>query len=149
MKKGHPDGQPFTRYGPIPVSDDLSDDLKVHGLRTACVRLDIETHLLTFRKTRKTGTFDRGNMHEHILGAVVRGDEAEASRLVEKFYRACRHDPAFAIQRPGRAYARNDPSGKNNVPIRGKFKVYFAGMPHRKLHKNKVLAQYLAMKPAK
>src|SRR5690606_22610943 len=70
------------------VTADRSIGPQVNGLRTLAhaVGLDIERYLLAVQKCPQTGLLDGRNMHEYILGSVIRSDEAKAFGCVEEFY---------------------------------------------------------------
>src|SRR3546814_8772987 len=53
--------------------------------------LEVEAHALTFGKIADAGAFDGRNVHEDVLGAIIRLDEAEALCRVEPFNSADGH----------------------------------------------------------
>src|SRR5476649_617678 len=81
---------------------------------------EFELNGLTFVQCAKSGAFDRRDVHEHILPAFLRLDEAIALRRIEPLYGALRHarspkyssnrhslaQSATAEQGPARAAAR-------------------------------------------
>ena len=61
------------------------------GLAPHLVGLQFKRDLLAFGEAGKPGTLDRLDMNEHILTAVIRGDEAKALLTVEPLHSTCRH----------------------------------------------------------
>jgi predicted tellurium resistance membrane protein TerC len=79
----------------------LALDLEI-GRRDAAAAIDQgEAERLTLGQTGQPGLLDRGNVHEHILAAVIANDEAEAFLAIEEFDDAC----AFADNLGGHAAA--------------------------------------------
>jgi hypothetical protein len=70
----------------------MSDGLKIRCRQLAAFADDIVAHLLTLTQHAHSGTFDRGDVDEYILSAVVRLDEAESLLRIEKLYCANCHD---------------------------------------------------------
>src|SRR3954454_11067509 len=60
--------------------------LEISGRRFAALRHNFVADLLAFREAAHAGLFDRADMHEYILRAVVRLDESEALLGIEKLY---------------------------------------------------------------
>jgi len=59
------------------------------GCRNLAAAIDErEAQRLPFRQSGQTSLFDRGNVYEHILAAIVADDEAEALLAIEEFYDA-------------------------------------------------------------
>jgi hypothetical protein len=52
---------------------------------------DFVADLLTFVKIVHSGAFDRTDMHENVLAAVVRLNEAETFLAVKPLHSSCRH----------------------------------------------------------
>lgn len=57
------------------------------------VELDLERNLLAFGETRKTRPFDRTDMDEHVIAAVIGLDESEALLTIEPLDCTRRHFP--------------------------------------------------------
>ena len=64
-------------------------------LAGAAVFLGVVSDLLAFDETTHTSPLESGRMDEHVLAAVVRGDEAEALLVVVELNRALVHEHAF------------------------------------------------------
>lgn len=65
------------------------------------VRLDVKGNPLSFRKRLKSGTFDGGDMDEHIAPAVIGLDESISPLAIKKFdgtRHGHRHTPLAAIR---------------------------------------------------
>src|ERR687894_582875 len=62
--------------------------LQPHRLPAALAVADLERHLLALLHVVPAGALQHGGVEEHVLAAVVRGDEAEAAHLVEPLHRA-------------------------------------------------------------
>src|ERR687894_478108 len=62
--------------------------LQPHRLPAALAVADLERHLLALLHVVPAGALQHGGVQEHVLAAVVRGDEAEAAHLVEPLHRA-------------------------------------------------------------
>jgi hypothetical protein len=52
---------------------------------------DLEADLLTLGQRAHARLLDRGNVHEHILGAVIRLNKAEAFLSIEELHSSDRH----------------------------------------------------------
>src|SRR5688572_6754104 len=61
------------------------------GARLAALGDELVADFLRFVEGRQTSAFDGADMHEHILRAVIRLDEAEALLGIEPFNFAGRH----------------------------------------------------------
>ena len=66
----------------------LALDLEVGRRNTAATIDQGEAERLALGQTGEAGLFDCGDVHEHILAAIVTNDEAEALLAVEEFYDA-------------------------------------------------------------
>jgi hypothetical protein len=55
------------------------------------VGLDFERNLLAFGQTGKARPFDRADVYEHVIAAVIGLDESEALLAIEPLNCACRH----------------------------------------------------------
>src|SRR5438552_18030567 len=69
---------------------------ELRPLEVRCGKLAALAHyvvgeLLALDQARHSGTLDRGNMHEHIVAAVDRLDEAETLGRIEELYGTCGH----------------------------------------------------------
>ena len=90
-------------FGPRRADDfhRLAVDLEV-GRRNAAATVDErELERLAVGQIGQAGLFDRGNMNEHVLAAVIADDEAEALLRIEEFDDAL----AFADDLRGHAAA--------------------------------------------
>ena len=77
---------------PAAVPEDLVFDRQVFGRRLAITAgFEVERDLLAFTQGRKTGAFDGGDVHECILAAVRRFDEAVTLGRVEPFNSTSSH----------------------------------------------------------
>lgn len=66
----------------------VTDDLKILSGNFATAIDKVEFQLLPFGQPFQTGTFDCGNVHEHIFTASFLGNEAEAFLAIEELHRA-------------------------------------------------------------
>lgn len=62
------------------------DRADLGGLRTLLAVLDLELHLLALGQAAEALGRDGGVVAEHVLAAVLGGDEAEALRVVEPLH---------------------------------------------------------------
>jgi hypothetical protein len=60
-------------------------------LSGSAVFLGVENDLLTLVETLHAGTLESGGVHKHVLAAIVRLNEAEASLTIVEFYGARVH----------------------------------------------------------
>jgi hypothetical protein len=67
------------------------DDFEVRSSLLATLAHDFEANLLAFVQHADAGALEGADVNEHVLGTVVRLDEAEAFLGVEKFYGAGSH----------------------------------------------------------
>src|SRR6266446_527029 len=73
-------------------AEERSDDFQIDCGRLAVLSLfELVGDLLILVETSEAGAFHRRDVHEHVLGLVVRLDEAETLARVEPFYGADRH----------------------------------------------------------
>jgi hypothetical protein len=74
------------------LSSASTDSAQVVGRRFAGLSIgnDFELNLLAFVEAMHPGAFDRADMHEDVLPAIVRLNEAEAFLTVEPFHDALR-----------------------------------------------------------
>src|SRR5208283_1817552 len=93
--------------------------LKVSGrvLARLAVANQFELDLLAFVERLHARALDGGDVHEHILSAAVRLNEAEALGGVEPFYRSGRHDDFLSIVREFSPRTRRS---RQRVEIEGK-----------------------------
>src|ERR1700720_1609370 len=77
-------------YGP---SRCRSDGAQIfgRGLARFSISDNVVRDLLSLVEAMHTGAFDRADMHEHILAAVIRLDEAEAFLAIEPFHGSLCH----------------------------------------------------------
>src|SRR6266478_4877269 len=68
------------------------------GLARLSISNNVEGDLLSFVEPRHSGSFDRADVHEDILAAVIRLDEAEAFLAVEPLHDSLRHMLVFRIE---------------------------------------------------
>ena len=68
----------------------LAGDLQVYGLRTfaALIWLGFEGDAHAFIEGANARALDSGDVNENVFAALVRGNKAEAFRLIEKLDRA-------------------------------------------------------------
>jgi len=62
------------------------------------IKYHLEGDLLSFVEAMHPGAFDSTDVHEHILAAVIRLDEAEAFLAIKPFYRTLRHMTFFQVR---------------------------------------------------
>jgi hypothetical protein len=67
------------------------------GLARLSISNNVEGDLLSFVKAVHPGTLDRTDVHEDILAAIIRLDEAEAFLAVEPLHDSLRHMLVFQI----------------------------------------------------
>jgi hypothetical protein len=80
---------------------------------THLVGLELERDLLALSETGKTGSFDRADVHKHIISAVVRLNEAKTLLAVEPLDSTCRH---FSSPKRIRVTSRDlDPTGRMSL----------------------------------
>src|SRR6202000_3414182 len=65
--------------------------LQVRSLRATRVGNDVEGNLLTFVQAAHAGSFHGGSVHEHVLAAAFRRDEAKALGGIEEFHGSDSH----------------------------------------------------------
>ncbi len=77
-------------YGP---SRCRSDGAQIfgRGLARLSISDNVVRDLLSLVEAMHAGAFDRADMHEHILAAVIRLDEAKAFLAIEPFHGSLRH----------------------------------------------------------
>src|SRR5690606_2179293 len=78
----------------------LLDDADVLRLRALGAGAGGVFHLVALVQALEARALDRAEMHEEVLAAVVRGDEAEALVTVEPLDRTCCHDAPSSMRRP-------------------------------------------------
>jgi hypothetical protein len=105
------------RSSPPPLIQTL-DGLEIDGLGALGVRLHIERDLLAFGQSAHAGRFDGGGVHEHILVAAFRRDEAKALGGVEEFDGADSHF-GMPLQKiaPRRMPERRGLSGQGRLAV--------------------------------
>src|SRR5215510_16619207 len=64
-------------------------------LARAAVGLRVEGDLLTLGKPAQAGALQSGSMHEHVLPAIIRLDEAETLLTIVEFHSTIRHHVSF------------------------------------------------------
>src|SRR6476646_10309896 len=69
----------------------VSDWLQIAGSLLATLGDDFKADLLAFVQRAHSCTLDRGDVHEDVLRAIVRLNEAEAFLGIEKFHSSDRH----------------------------------------------------------
>jgi hypothetical protein len=69
----------------------MSGRLQIAGGLLTALRHDFEADLLALHQRAHTGALHRGDVHEHILRAIVRLNEAEAFLGIEKLHSSDRH----------------------------------------------------------
>ena len=75
----------------VPIGLSRLGRLDVRGGRTLRALLQRELYFLAFGQRLETTSLNGGMMHEHILAAIRRGDEAEALGVVEPLHCSCNH----------------------------------------------------------
>jgi hypothetical protein len=71
-----------------------SDGAQIFRRRLAppSIRHNLERDLLSLAETAHPGAFDRADVHENILAAVIRLNETEALLLIEPLHGSLRHE---------------------------------------------------------
>src|SRR5690606_32464496 len=72
--------------------------------------LEFEADLLAFVQRAQAGALDGRNVHEHVLAAVIRLDEAEAFLAVEPLHGAGLHELSLS----GHEFSRPERAAKSN-----------------------------------
>ena len=67
-------------------------------LARAAICDDFVADLLTFTQRSKSGALNGADVHEDILAAIVRLDEAKAFLAVEPLYGSLRHENFFQVR---------------------------------------------------
>src|ERR1044071_9213004 len=81
---------------------DRLDGLEVRRLGAARIRHDVERDLLAFAQGAHAGSFNGRGVHEHVLAAAFRRDEAKAFGGVEELDGSDSHKRVSCIDfRPG------------------------------------------------
>jgi hypothetical protein len=70
------------------------------GLACSAISDKLEKELLSLIEANHAGAFDRADMHEDVLAAVIRLDESEALLAVEPLYSSCSHIVSSLFPRP-------------------------------------------------
>jgi hypothetical protein len=83
QRKGRPAATPFT----VRVTDRTSG-LEIHGGFSAAFSLNFIADLLALIEALQAGTFDRTDMHEHVLAAAVGLNKAKPLCGVEPLNRS-------------------------------------------------------------
>jgi hypothetical protein len=78
------------RYGLRPCRSD-SAQILCRGLAALSIGDDFEFDLLSFVQPMHPGAFNRADMHEHVLAAIVRLNEAESFLAVEPLHGSSCH----------------------------------------------------------
>ena len=83
---------------PTPLCARLGE-LKIarRGLTGTPVRLNLEGDLLAFDEAAQTGSFERADMDEHVLPAVIRLNEAIALLTIIPFYDTHIHGEVLSL----------------------------------------------------
>jgi hypothetical protein len=68
------------------------------GLARPSIGYDLERDLLSLIEAMHSGAFDGADVHEHILAAVIRLNEAEAFLAIEPLYRSLRHMTFLSVR---------------------------------------------------
>src|SRR4051812_4860289 len=81
----------------------MLDRLKVPRRVLATLVHHIVGDALALIECAHARTFDRADVHEHILAAIARSDEAKALLGIEKLHGTCSHNTSFShvAERPG------------------------------------------------
>jgi hypothetical protein len=69
----------------------MLDRLQIAGGLLPALGYDFEADLLALHQGAHTGTLHRGDVHEHILRAIIWLNEAEAFLGIEKLHSSDRH----------------------------------------------------------
>jgi hypothetical protein len=64
----------------------------------SAIKYHLEGHLLSLVEAMHPGAFDSTDVHEHILAAVIRLDEAEAFLAIKPLYCTLRHMTFFQVR---------------------------------------------------
>src|SRR5215469_7866785 len=102
------------RSRPVPPSNCFQ--IGCRTLASPRIVLHVEADLLAFMQIADARALDGGDVHEHILRAVFRLDEAEALLSVEPFHSADRHSVVFHVA--SGAAGRNRAADRTSVKDR-------------------------------
>ncbi|CAA6603466.1 hypothetical protein MTBLM1_10486 [Rhodospirillaceae bacterium LM-1] len=85
--------RPVVSHRPFPFlqGDLLVESPQINSLGTLGVLAQFERNSLAFVQALKPRTFQSRDMHEHILAAVFRSNEAETLGRIEPLHGACSH----------------------------------------------------------
>src|SRR5690348_6924720 len=83
------------RSRPVPPSSRFQ--IGRRAFAAARVALDVEADLLALVQVADARALDGRDVHEHVLAAIIRLDEAEALLGVKPFYGADRHSVVFHV----------------------------------------------------
>lgn len=72
-------------------------DIVGSALAVTAVLHDVEAQLLAFGDHTQAATLHRGDMHEHVLTAIIGANEAKTLRCIEEFYSSNCHDDFLSI----------------------------------------------------
>ena len=77
-----------------------SDSLQIFRRGLACLSIsnNVESDLLALIEGTHASAFDRADVHEHILAAAIRLDEAEAFLVIEPLHSSLRHIVFFQVR---------------------------------------------------
>ena len=68
------------------------------GLASLSVCDQVKSNFLSLVEAVETGALNGADVHEHILAAIVRLDEAKAFLAVEPLYGSLRHENFFQVR---------------------------------------------------
>ena len=91
---GNRNGRTQNVRPPPKILLDLSSR-KIDCLRAALIVLHLKVDLLTFSQSAHSSLLDGGDVDEHVLATLIRGDETKTTCGVEELYDTCRHFRLF------------------------------------------------------
>lgn len=103
------------------------DHLKIDGLGAlaASIRFGFEGDALATVQRRHTGAFNSGDVHENIVFAIIRGDEAKAFVTLEELYGTGLTRTAF--HRPTSAFGARTPRAEPALSVAAAFTTRATG----------------------
>src|SRR6266436_7832072 len=114
-----------TFYGSLKEGREGSNGFQIDCGRFAVLPLlELVGDLLILVETAEAGAFHRRDVHEHVLGLVVRLDEAETLARVEPFHGTDRHGCSPWMMSP-----RAGVCGASNYPWEKPESAHLEGMP--------------------
>jgi hypothetical protein len=93
------------------------------GLACSAISDKLEKELLSLIEANHAGAFDRADMHEDVLAAVIRLDESEALLAVEPLYSSCSHIASSSLSETSRLESQVSTQSWNQQSSRASVRV--------------------------